>query len=99
MNTSIYHLALYVLILHASALTIGLAWFLIIGRSLAQKGNDFDFDKEFEDMRRRIKKRNELNGRATDHNINLDVAHRGDWTGPIPRSKKAPPKPPHNPHK
>ena len=91
------YLGAYILAILAISLTVGLAWFLIVGRSLAKKNTVFD--KELDAMAQRIKRRNDLNGRATDHEIDLNVVRRGGWTGPIPQSKNTPPKPPHNPHK
>ena len=31
--------------------------------------------------------------------FNASRKRRGDWSGDIPKSRRAPPKPPHNPHK
>lgn len=84
----------YILILIAFALTVGLAFALIIGRSIAIKHKAFD--KEFDAMKQRINKRRELNGRATKYEVDLAAKEgRGGWTGPIPQTRKAPPKPKH----
>lgn len=87
----------YILILIAAALTVGLALALVVGRSISIKHKAFD--KEFDAMKQRIKNRNQLNGRATKHEVDLVAKEgRGGWTGPIPQTRKAPPKPLY-PHK
>lgn len=64
------------------------------GAKIARKNNAFD--KEFDAMRQRINKRRELNGRATKYEVDLAAKEgRGGWTGPIPQTRKAPPKPKH----
>lgn len=84
----------YILILIAFALTVGIAFALIIGRSIAIKHKAFD--KEFDAMKQRIKNRNQLNGKATKYEVDLAAKEgRGGWTGPIPQTRKAPPKPKH----
>lgn len=87
----------YILILLAIVLTVGFAFALIVGRSIAKKNKVFD--KEFEAMKKRINKRRELDGKATKHEVDLAAKEgRGGWTGAIPQTRKAPPKPLH-PHK
>lgn len=59
-NIAMY-LLLYLLCVAAIAVTVGLAWFLIIGRKIAIK------EKGFGAMGKRIQEARELNGRATTH--------------------------------
>lgn len=94
MSNLIMYVGGYILVLIAIALTAGLAFALIIGRSIAIKHKAFD--KEFDAMKQRIKNRNQLNGRATKYEVDLAAKEgRGGWTGPIPQTRKAPPKPKH----
>ncbi len=84
----------YILILIAIALTVGLAFALIVGRSIAIRHRALD--RELEAISQRISNRRELNGRATNHEVDLAAKEgRGGWTGPIPQTRKAPPKPKH----
>lgn len=93
MNDLMMYVGGYILILIAIALTVGLAFALIVGRSVAIKHKAFD--KELDAMTQRIKNRNQLNGKATSHQINLSDAKSEYWTGEQPRTRKAPPKPKH----
>lgn len=63
------------------------------GAKIARKNNVFD--KELDAMTQRIKNRNQLNGKATSHQINLSDAKSEYWTGEQPKTRKAPPKPKH----
>ena len=79
MNDLIAYIGIYILMVVAVFITVGLAWFLIVGRSIAKKNKVLD--RELDAMTQRIKKRNQLNGRATDHQIDLGVVRRGGWIG------------------
>lgn len=80
MSNLMMYVGSYILILITIALTVGFAFALIIGRSIAIKHKAFD--KEFDAMKRRIDKRRELNGRATKHEVDLAAKEeRGGWTG------------------
>lgn len=82
MNNLLMYIGIYVLIVIAVFLTVGLAWFLIVGRSIAIKHKAFN--KEFDSVTERIKKRRELNGRATKHEVDLAAKEgRGGWTGEV----------------
>lgn len=84
----------YILILIAITLTVGLAFALIVGRSIAIRHRALD--RELEAISQRISNRRELNGRATNHEVDLAAKDGcGGWTGPIPQTRKAPPKPKH----
>lgn len=85
MNSVMMYIGIYVLIVIAVFLTVGLAWFLIVGRSIAIKHKAFN--KEFDAVTERIKKRRELNGRATDHKIDLSNFKGGGWTGEFDSKK------------
>ena len=79
MNDLIAYIGIYILMVVAVFITVGLAWFLVVGRAIAKKNKVLD--KELDAMTQRIKKRNELNGRATDHKIDLNSFDGGGWTG------------------
>lgn len=81
MNNLIMYIGIYVLIVLAVFLTVGLAWFLIVGRAVAKKNKVLD--DELEAMTQRIKRRKELNGKATSHKIDLDRFNNGGWTGEV----------------
>ncbi len=69
MNNVIMYIVTYILILSAIALTIGLAFVLIVSRSKVVR--DRVFNKELNDMTKRIEERYKLNGKATNHKIDL----------------------------
>lgn len=69
MNNLMMSIGIYVLILLAVILTVGFAWFLIVGRAVSKKNKALD--DELEAMTQRIKQRNHLNGKATKHEIDL----------------------------
>lgn len=80
MNDLIVYIGGYILILIAVALTVGLAFALVVGRSIAIRHKALD--KEFEAMSQRINNRRELNGRATKYEVDLATKEgRGGWTG------------------
>ena len=80
MNELISYISLYVLILAALVLTVGFAWLLVVGRHIAKR-NRFYY-AEWEEMQQRIRKRKELNGRGTDHQVDLAAKEgRGGWVG------------------
>lgn len=82
MNDLMMYVGGYVLILIAIALTVGFAFALIVGRSIAIKHKAFN--KEFDAVTERIKKRRELSGRATKHEVDLAAKEgRGGWTGEV----------------
>lgn len=81
MNNLIMYIGIYVLIVLAVFLTVGLAWFLIVGRAVAQRKKMWD--DEWEAMHQRIKRRKELNGKSTDHKIDLERFNNGGWTGEV----------------
>lgn len=66
----IAYIGIYIMIVIAVFLTVGFAWFLIVGRALAKR--KIMWDDEWEAMHQRIKRRKELNGKATDHQIDLE---------------------------
>ena len=85
MNDLIMYIGIHVLIVIAVFLTVGLAWFLIVGRVAAQRKKMWD--DEWEAMHQRIKRRKELNGRATNHKIDLSNFKGGGWTGEFDSKK------------
>lgn len=58
----ITYVGLYILVLLAVSMTVGFAWFLIVGRSMSI---------ERKSAMKRIEERRELNGLATKHKIDL----------------------------
>lgn len=62
MSDAIGYLLIYILTLLAMSMTVGFAWFLILGRSISL---------EHKAMSKRIDERKELNGLATKHKIDL----------------------------
>lgn len=83
MTKGIELLLTYLLSVAAISATVGLVVFLISLRGLMQRRKNFD------EMSERIRKNRELKGKATSHEV--------DWNGPVPISRRAPPKPKH-PH-
>lgn len=81
MNNLIMYIGIYVLMVLAVFLTVSLAWFLIVGRAVAKKNKALD--DELEAMTKRIKRRKELNGKATNHKIDLSNFKGGGWTGEL----------------
>lgn len=62
MFNAIGYLLIYILALLAISMTVGFAWFLIVGRSMSI---------ERKAAMKRIEERRELNGLATKHKIDL----------------------------
>lgn len=82
MNNLMMYVGGYIIVLIAIALTVGLAFALIVGRSIAIKHKTFD--KEFDAMSQRINGRRHLGGKATKHEIDLAAKEgRGGWTGEV----------------
>ncbi len=79
MNNLIVYIGIYILMVVAVFITVGLAWFLIVGRVVAQRKKMWD--DEWEAMHQRIKRRKELKGKATNHEIDLGSFDNGGWTG------------------
>ena len=85
MNDLIAYIGIYILMVVAVFITVGLAWFLIVGRAIAKKHKVLD--DRLDAMTQRIKKRNDLNGKATNHKIDLEQFDNGGWTGELDSKK------------
>ena len=80
-NSSVVYMLVFALFL----VVVGFVCFLVAVFLIAKKKTVFD--KELEFMTQRIKKRNELNGRATNHKIDLEQFDNGGWAGEFDSKK------------
>lgn len=85
MNNVLMYIVTYILILSAITLTVALAFVLIVGRSKSIR--DRVFNKELNEMTRRIEERYKLNGKATNHEVDLSSFEKGGWTGEFDSKK------------
>ena len=82
MNNLMMYVGIHFIIAIVALLFIVLVWRLTIGRALVKRKKMWD--DELEAMHKRIKRRKELNGRATKHEVDLAAKEgRGGWTGEV----------------